>query len=272
MIKTKGRKLPKFISPEQFGQLLEPINRNCITGCRNYAILKTLHDAGLRNSEISRLMVADVDFDTKEIYVQQSKYGVDRYVPMTQSLLDALKAWAERRPTDGWKAARKVLGGKDYKIKGKSAKWTIGSNLNWITKGSVDNENRIKEIESTMQKLENRGYDCVLDITRNVVHVDQCDYFFCTMDNGMLDIRYTRELCYRLSEQAGVYIQDGRESKLVYPHALRHSFATNLLRAGFSLREIQELLGHSKVTTTQIYTHIVRSETKRKFETLEFVA
>ncbi|HHX60320.1 MAG TPA: tyrosine-type recombinase/integrase [Epulopiscium sp.] len=98
-------------------------------------------------------------------------------------------------------------------------------------------------------------------------HRPEGNYFFCTFKSGQLDTRYIREMTYRTSIKAGVFIQDGKEKKEVNPHALRHSFATEILKSGdFNIRELQEMLGHGHVTTTQIYTHVTQADIAKKMK------
>ncbi len=74
-------------------------------------------------------------------------------------------------------------------------------------------------------------------------------------DNLRLTPRSIQRIVKYYATKAGIV-------KDVHPHALRHSFATDLIQNGADIRSVQEMLGHSSVTTTQIYTHVTNRQLK----------
>lgn len=81
-------------------------------------------------------------------------------------------------------------------------------------------------------------------------------WIFLTVRGGRMTSSRLQQVVDDSAKLAGLKIK-------VYPHLLRHSFATHLLAGGADLRVIQEMLGHADISTTQIYTHVDSSHLKK---------
>lgn len=84
------------------------------------------------------------------------------------------------------------------------------------------------------------------------------DYLILSAEGTQLTTRGIQYILKQIELKTGL-------SYGLHPHTLRHSFATNLLNNGADLRVIQELLGHSSLSTTQIYTHVSEESMKYQF-------
>ena len=81
---------------------------------------------------------------------------------------------------------------------------------------------------------------------------------FLNYQGGRLTERSVQSLLEGYAVKAGI-------EKGVHPHMLRHTFATHMLDGGADLRVVQELLGHASLSTTQIYTHVSKSQAKKVY-------
>jgi len=81
---------------------------------------------------------------------------------------------------------------------------------------------------------------------------------FLNQKGGRLTVRSIQSMVHEYAVNTGI-------DKRVHPHMVRHTFATHLLNGGADLRVVQELLGHASLSSTQIYTHVSKSQAKKVY-------
>jgi integron integrase len=182
-------------------------------------VARLLYGTGMRLMEALRLRVKDVEFDRQAIVVREAKGNKDRVVMLPQSLVFDLKAQiAVARSL--WEADRREgYGGVDVPHALETKHPALGQQWGWFW-----------VFPSASLATDPR--------------------------TGVIRRHHLYE--ERLSRALKKAVAASGIVRRVSAHTLRHSFATHLLQAGTDIRTVQELLGHSDVSTTMIYTHVLK--------------